>query len=159
MIIKELPSSILNEHIENIKGGNMQMKDKKRLIASILISLACGIAGFFLSFLIGEGLMELLGDKIAIILMFVGVAIYNFIICLFIGKFYPKSIWFAGFLINIVVWAVIIGNLTGQGGFVELLYGWLTLIVFAFAGSYIGSLLLKKRQKKLAAAQKELKTS
>ena len=145
-VAKELPSSLLNEHIKNIKGGNMQVKDKKRLIISIFISIACGIAGFFMSFLIGEGLMEVLNDEMAMILMFVGIAIYNFTICMFIGRFYSKSIWFAGFLINIIVWAALFGNLRGQGGFVDLWYGWITLIVFAFVGSYIGLMILKKRQ-------------
>jgi len=145
-VVKELPTSLVNEHMENIKGGKMKVRDNKRLIIAISTSIVCGIAGFFLSFLIGEGLMEVLSDEIAMLLMFVGVAIYNFVICLFIGRFYSKSIWFAGFSINIIVWAALIGNLSGPGGFVDLWYGWIALIIFAFAGSYIGSMLLKKRQ-------------
>jgi len=154
-VAKELPSSLVNEHMENIKGGSMQLKDKKRLVISILISIVCGIAGFFLSFLIGEGLMEVLSDEISMLLMFTGIAIYNFLICLAIGRFYSKSIWFAGFLINIIVWAALIGNPKGQGGFFDLWYGWLTLIIFAFAGSFIGSMILRKKQKQSFAVQKE----
>ena len=147
-VVKEFPTSLVNEHMENIKGGTMKVKDNKRLIIAISISIVCGIIGFFLSFLIGEGLMEVLSDEIAMLLMFVGIAIYNFIICLFIGRFYSKSIWFSGFLINIIVWAALIGNLKGQGGFIDLWYGWITLVVFAFAGSYIGLLSHKKNDHK-----------
>lgn len=111
---------------------------------AVLISILGGAMGFFLSFLIGEGLMEIFDDKMAMLLMFIGVSIYNFIVCLFIGRFYPKSIWFAGFLINIIVWGALIGNLKGPGGFVDLWYGWTALVILAFAGSFIGSVLLRK---------------
>jgi FtsH-binding integral membrane protein len=154
-VAKELFSSLVSEHIENIKGGKMKVKDKKRLIIAILISIACGIIGFFLSFLIGEGLAEVSIGEMPIPLMFIGIAIYNFIICLFIGRFYPKSVWFAGLFINIVVWAVLIGNLNGPGGFIDLWYGWLALIIFAFGGSLIGSIILRKKQIQLYNAQKE----
>jgi len=127
----------------------MKVKDNFRLITAVLISILCGVVGFFLSFLIGEGLMEILSDEIAMLLMFVGISIYNFIICLFIGKFYPKSIWFAGFLINIIVWSALIGNLRGPGGFVDLWYGWITLVILAFVGSFVGSILLSKKPKKI----------
>ena len=144
-VIKDLPRSLIHEHMENINGGTMKRKDKSRLIIAILISIVSGILGIFLSFLIGEGLMEVLSDEIAIFLMFVCVSIYNFIICLFLGRFSPNSIWFAGFLINIIVWVAIIGNLRGPGGFVDLWYGWVTLIILAFVGSFIGSILLEKK--------------
>jgi len=89
--------------MENIKRCKMKVRDNKRLIIAISISIVCGIAGFFLSFLIGEGLMEVLSDEMAMLLMFVGVAIYNFIICLILGRFYSKSVWFvAGFQIGTV---------------------------------------------------------
>ena len=128
----------------------MKVKDNFRLIIAILISILCGVVGFFLSFLIGEGLMEVLSDELAMLLMFVGVSIYNFIICLFIGRFYPKSIWFAGFLINIIVWIALIGNPRGPGGFVDLWYGWTALVILAFVGSFVGSILLSKKPKKPA---------
>ena len=105
--------------------------------------------GIFLSFLIGEGLKEVVSDTIAILLMFVCVSIYNFIICLFLGRFSPNSIWSAGFLINIIIWVVLIGNLRESGGFVDLWYWWTALIIFAFIGSFIGSILLRKDQHKM----------
>jgi len=144
-VAKDLPWSLIHEHMENINGGKMTRKDKSRLIASVLISIACGVLGFFLSFLIGEGLMEALSVEMAIVLMFISISIYNFAICFFLGRFSPNSIWFAGFLINIIVWAALIGNLRGPGGFVDLWYGWIALIVLAFIGSFIGSKLLKKK--------------
>jgi len=143
-VAKDLPGSLIHEHMENINGGTMKRKDKSRLVMAVFISIVCGVLGFFLSFLIGEGLMEILSDKIAVLLMFVGISIYNFIICLFLERFSPNSIWFAGFLINIIVWAALIGNLRGPGGFVDLWYGWVALIIFAFVGSFIGLLLRKK---------------
>jgi hypothetical protein len=88
--------------------------------------------------------MEVIGNIMAMLLMFLCVSIYNFIICLFLGRLSPNSIWFAGFLINVIVWVVLIGNLRGPGGFVDLWYGWTALILFAFIGSFIGSILLRK---------------
>jgi hypothetical protein len=143
-VARELPGNLLHEHMENINGKPMKRKDKSRLIASVLISIVCGVLGFFLSFLIGEGLMEVIGNIMAMLLMFLCVSIYNFIICLFLGRLSPNSIWFAGFLINVIVWVVLIGNLRGPGGFVDLWYGWTALILFAFIGSFIGSILLRK---------------
>ncbi len=144
-VAKELPVNLLDEHLENIKGGTMKLKNNSRLIIAILISILSGVVGFFLSFLIGEGLMEVLSDEMAMLLMFVGISIYNFAICLFLGIFYPKSIWFCSFLINIIVWAALIGNLKGPGEFVDLWYGWTALIIFAFAGSYTGLMLSRKK--------------
>lgn len=89
--------------------------------------------------------MEVLSDKMAMLLMFVGISIYNFIVCLFLGIFYSKSIWFSSLFINIIVWAALIGNLRGPGGFVDLWYGWAALIIFAFAGSYTGFMLSRKK--------------
>jgi len=137
------------------KRSSKKVKDIFQIIIAVIISILCGGVGFFLSFLIGEGLMEVLSDEISMLLTFIGVSIYNFIVCLFIGRFYPKSIWFTGFLINIIVWYVLIANLRGPGGFVEWWYGWTALVIFAFAGSYVGSILLRKKPKQLDTAQKE----
>jgi len=134
------------------KSSSKKVKAIFPIIIAVLISILAGGVGFFLSFLIGEGLMEVLSEKIAILLMFGGVSIYNFIVCLFIGRFCPKSIWFAGFLINILVWVVLITNLRESGGFVDLWYGWTALVIFAFAGSLVGSILLRKKPKQLATA-------
>ena len=120
-----------------------------RLIIAIIISIVAGGIGFFLSFALGEGLMEVLIEKIAMLITFAGVSIFNFIVCLFIGWFYPKSIWFSWFLVNIIVWSVIIMNPTESGGFVDLWWGWTAMIVFAFAGSVVGSILLRKKPKQL----------
>ncbi len=134
------------------KSSSKKVKAIFPIVIAVLISILAGGVGFFLSFLIGEGLMEVLSEKIAILLMFGGVSIYNFIVCLFIGRFCPKSIWFAGFLINILVWVVLITNLRESGGFVDLWYGWTALVIFAFAGSLVGSILLRKKPKQLATA-------
>jgi len=123
-----------------------------RLIIAIIISIVAGGVGFFLSFAIGEGLMEVLSEKIAMLITFAGVSIFNFIVCLFIGRFYPKSIWFSWFLINIIVWVVLITNPRESGGFVDLWWGWTALVVFAFIGSVVGSILLRKKQKQLDTA-------
>ena len=133
------------------KISSNKAKDIFRLIIAIIISILSGGVGFFLTFALGEGLSEGLGlsDKIVMLLTFGGVSIYNFIVCLFIGRFYSKSIWFAGFLINIIVWFVIISNLRESGGFVDLWYGWTAMVVFAFAGSFVGSILLRKKPKTL----------
>ena len=149
-VLKDLPRSLIHEHMENINGGTMTKKDRSRLIASVLISIGCGVLGFFLSFLIGEGLMAALSVEMAMVLMFISISIYNFVICLFLGRFSPNSIWFAGFLINIIVWVALIGNLRGPGGFVDLWYGWVALIILAFIGSFIGSTLLKKKSAQAA---------
>ena len=129
------------------KRSSKKVTDIFQLFVAILISILAGGVGYFLTFLIGEGLMEVLSDKIVMLLTFGGVSIYNFIVCLFIGRFYPKSIWFAGFLINILLWSVLIRNLMGPGGFVDLWYGWAALVVFAFVGSFVGSILLSKKAK------------
>ena len=137
------------------KRSSNKAKDIFRLIIAIIISIMAGGVGFFLTFLIGEGLSESLSDKIAMLLTFGGISIYNFIVCLFIGKFYPKSIWFAVFLINIIVWFVLIANLRESGGFVDLWYGWTAMVVFAFAGSFVGSILLSTKPKQIDTTQKE----
>ncbi|MHB1346779.1 MAG: hypothetical protein ACYCXK_04735 [Candidatus Humimicrobiaceae bacterium] len=125
--------------------SSKKTKDIFSLIVAIIMSVIAGVIGFFLTFLIGEGLMEVISEKSMLIFTYGGMAVYNFIVCLFIGRFYPKSIWFAGFLVNIIVWAVIISNFSGSGGFIDLWYGWTPLIVFAFAGSFVGFLISKKR--------------
>jgi hypothetical protein len=113
---------------------------------AIILSIVAGGVGFFLTFAVGEGLMEVLNEKITMLITFGAVSIYNFIVCLFIGKFYPKSIWFSWFLINIIVWSVIIMNPRESGGFVDLWWGWTALLVFAFVGSVVGLLLSRKKQ-------------
>ncbi|MHB1253902.1 MAG: hypothetical protein ACYCZ1_07010, partial [Candidatus Humimicrobiaceae bacterium] len=111
--------------------------------------IIAGGVGFFLTFLLGEGLMEVLNGKIVILLTFGGLSIYNFIACLFIERFYPKSIWFAWILINIIVWFVIIANPRESGGFIDLWWGWTAMVVFAFVGSFVGSIILSKKPKQL----------
>ena len=69
-------------------------------------------------------------------------------------QFYPKSIWFAWFLTNIIVWTVIITNPRESGGFIDLWWGWTALVVFAFVGSVVGLLLSKKRSKQLDTAKR-----
>jgi uncharacterized membrane protein len=137
------------------KRSSKKAKDIFQIITAVLISIVGGGVGFFLAFLVGEGLMEGFSIEIANIVGFGVVSIYNFIVCLFIGRFCPKSIWFAGFLINILVWYVLISNLIGPGGYVEWWYMYAAMVIFAFAGSFVGSILLRKKPKQLDTAQKE----
>ena len=134
------------------KSSSDKTKDIFRLIIAIIISIVAGGVGFFLSFAIGEGLMEVLSEKITMLITFGCVSIYNFVVCLFIGRYYPKSIWFAWFLVNIIVWVVLITNPRESGGFVDLWWGWTALVVFAFIGSVVGSILLRKKPKQLDTA-------
>lgn len=151
LVVVIIVAMVLINNLIIKKSSSKKVKDIFRLIIAVLISITCGGVGFFLAFLIGEGLMGVLSEGIGNLVTFGSVSIYNFIVCLFIGKFYPKSIWFAGLLINIIVWSVLIGNLRGPGGFVDLWYGWTTLIILAFVGSFVGSILLSKKPKKLAS--------
>jgi hypothetical protein len=129
------------------KSSSDRTKGIFRLIMAIILSIVAGGVGFFLSFAIGEGLKEGVSEKIAMLITFATVSFYNFIVCLFIGRFYPKSIWFAWFLTNIIVWTVIITNPRESGGFVDLWWGWTALVVLAFVGSVVGLLLLRKKLK------------
>ena len=134
------------------KSSSDKTKDIFRLIIAIIISIIAGGVGFFLTFAIGEGLMEVLSEKITMLITFGAISIFNFIVCLFIGRFYPKSIWFSWFLVNIIVWVVIITNPRESGGFVDLWWGWTALVVFAFVGSVVGLLLSRKKRKQLDTA-------
>ena len=134
------------------KRSSDKTKGIFRLVISIIISIVAGGVGFFLSFGIGEGLTEILSEKIAMLITFIVVSIFNFIVCLFIGRFYPKSIWFSWFLINPIVWMVIIMNPRDSGGFIDLWWGWTSLVIFAFVGSVVGSILLRKKPKQLDTA-------
>jgi len=155
VVILIIVALILINNLIIKKNSSKKAKDIFILITAIIISLVAGGVGFFLSFAIGEGLMEFLSEKLAMLITFATVSIYNFVVCLFIGRFYPKSIWFAWFLINIIVWSVIIMNPRESGGFVDLWWGWTALIVFAFIGSIIGAISLRKKPKQLGTAQKE----
>ena len=152
VVIVIIIAAVLINNLIIKKRQSDKTKGIFRLIIAIIISIVAGGIGFFLSFALGEGLMEVLSEKIAMLITFAGVSIYNFIVCLFIGRFYPKSIWFAWFLINIIVWSVLIMNPNESGGFVDLWWGWTALIVFAFVGSVVGSILLRKKQKQLDTA-------
>ena len=152
VVIVIIIAAVLINNLIIKKRQSDKAKGIFRLIIAIIISLVAGGVGFFLSFAIGEGLMEVLSEKITMLITFGAVSIYNFIVCLFIGRFYPKSIWFSWFLVNIIVWSVIIMNPRDSGGFVDLWWGWTALVVFAFIGSVVGSILLRKKQKQLDTA-------
>jgi hypothetical protein len=136
------------------KSASDKTKNIFRLIMSIILSIVAGGVGFFLAFAIGEGVMEVIGEKITMLITFGAVSIYNFIVCLFLGRFYPKSIWFSWFLTNIIVWTVLITNPRESGGFVDLWWGWTALVIFAFVGSVAGLLISSKKLKQLATIQK-----
>lgn len=118
-----------------------KVKNVFRLILSIILSLVAGGIGFFLTFALGEGLMGVLSEKITMLITFCGVSIFNFIVCLFIGRFYFKSIWFAWVFVNIIVWVVIIMN---PEEFIDSWWGWTALVIFAFIGSIAGLLISRK---------------
>ena len=153
--ILTIVSMILIYNLIIKKRSSDKTKSIFRLIIAIIISLVAGGVGFFLSFALGEGLMEVLSEKITMLITFTGVSIYNFIVCLFIGRFYTKSIWFTWFLTNIIVWVVLITNLRESGGFVDLWWGWTAMVIFAFVGSVVGSILLRKKPKQLDTTQKK----
>ena len=152
VVIVIIIAAVLINNLIIKKRQSDKTKGIFRLVIAIIISIIAGGVGFFLSFALGEGLMEVLSEKIAMLITFAGVSIYNFIVCLFIGRFYPKSIWFAWFLTNIIVWTVIITNPRESGGFIDLWWGWTALVVFAFIGSVVGLLLSRKKPKQLDTA-------
>ncbi len=152
--ILTIVSMILIYNLIIKKSSSIKTKGIFRLIMAIIFSIVAGGVGFFLSFAIGEGLMEVLSEKITMLITFGTVSIFNFIVCLFIGRFDPKSIWFSWFLVNIIVWTVIITNLRESGGFVDLWWGWTALLIFAFVGSIVGLLLSRKKRNQLDTTQK-----
>ena len=152
VVVVIIVAAVLINNLIIKKRPSDKTKGIFRLIIAIIISIVAGGVGFFLSFALGEGLMEVLSEKIAMLITFAGVSIFNFIVCLFIGRFYPKSIWFAWFLINIIVWVVLITNPRESGGFVDLWWGWTAMVVFAFVGSVVGSIFLRKKPKQLDTA-------
>ncbi len=127
------------------KSSSESLRNIFRIIISIIASLIAGGAGFFLTFALGEGLMEVLRESITMPVTFAVVAVFNFIVCLFIGMFYSRSIWFAWFLVNPIVWLVLITNPAGPGGFTDLWLGWTLLVVAAFLGSLAGFLISRKK--------------
>jgi len=133
-----------------IRKSSARTKGIFRIIIAIAAALIAGGIGFFFTFALGEGLGQALDNKlpagILMLITFGAVSIFNFVLCLLIGKFYSKSIWFAWFLINPIVWLVIIMNPREAGGLLDLWWGWTALIVFAFAGSVAGLLLSRKKQ-------------
>jgi hypothetical protein len=125
-------------------------RSKKDIVSSIkaaAISILFGIVGFFLAFALGEGIFA--ENELA---LFACLSIYNFIVCLFIGRAFPKSILFTGLIINIIVWSVLFLNIEE---FVRVWYGWTALIVTAYAGSLVGLMLYRKKTKQIDTNPKE----
>lgn len=127
-------------------NASEKAKNILKIITSIVISLIAGGAGFFLTFALGEGLMEIIKENVSMPITFGAVSVFNFIVCLFIGMFYSRSIWFAWFLVNPIVWLVLITNPTSSGGFTDLWWGWTLLVVSAFIGSLAGFLISRKKR-------------
>jgi hypothetical protein len=135
-------------------------KDIVSIIKAAVISILFGGAGFFLTFFIGEGIFA--ENEFA---LYASISIYNFIVCLFITRAYPKSIWFAGFFINILTWFIIAGSiiniLTGSilarftNADFRQLYELAALVIFAYAGSFVGLVLSRKKRKQVDTDQKE----
>ena len=127
-------------------------KDIVSIIKAAVISILFGGVGFFLTFFIGEGIFA--ENEFA---LYASISIYNFFVCLFITRAYPKSIWFAGFFINILTWFIIAGSIPSR--FVNTdfrqLYELAALVIFAYAGSFVGLVLSRKKRKQVDTDQKE----
>jgi small basic protein len=114
---------------------------------AVVISILFGVVGIILAFTLDEGIFP--ENKLA---FFACLSISNFIVCLFITRAYPKSIWFAGFFINIIMWTALIFNIKE---FVREWYGWTAMVIFAYAGSFVGLVLSRKKRKQVDTDQKE----
>lgn len=129
---------------------NPKTKRSKGIVSVIepaVISILFGGGGFYLTFVLGEGVFP--ENMLA---LFACISIYNFIVCLFITRAYPKSIWFAGFFINIWVWFSIIVAILARFANVEdprELYAAAPLVIFAYAGSFVGLVLSRKKRKQV----------
>ena len=130
------------------KNSTDKAKNIFRIIISIIVSLIAGGIGFFLTFALGEGLMGIIDERTTMSITITFISVFNFVACLFIGRFYYRSIWFAWFLINPFVWLVLIINPAGSGGFIDLWWGWAAFVIFAFIGSLTGFLISRKKSKK-----------
>ena len=109
------------------------------IIRAVVILIVFGLVGIFLTFFLSEGIF--VENELA---LFASLSFYNFIVCLFITRACPKSVWFGGLLINIVVWSVLFLDIEE---FVRVWYGWAALIVTAYAGSLVGLMLYRKKTK------------
>jgi len=127
-------------------------KDIVSIIKAAVISILFGGVGFFLTFFIGEGIFA--ENEFA---LYASISIYNFIVCLFITRAYPKSIWFAGFFINILTWFIIAGSIPSRFTNADFrqLYELAALVIFAYAGSFVGLVLSRKKRKQVDTDQKE----
>ena len=135
---------------------NPKTKRSKGIISVIeaaVISILFGGVGIFLTFELGEGIFA--ENELA---LFACISIYNFIVCLFITRAYPKSIWFAGFFINIWVWFSIIVAILARFANVEdprELYVAAALVIFAYVGSFVGAKFFRKKTKQVDTNPKE----
>jgi hypothetical protein len=117
------------------------------------ISILFGVVGLFLSFfLFGLGISDTSPFPITQFELFASISIYNFIACLFITRAYPASIRFAGFFINILAWGVFVLNV---GMFTRIWYVFAAFVIFAYAGSFVGLVLSRKKRKQVDTDQKE----
>jgi len=123
------------------------------VIESAIIPILFGGGGFFLTLVLGE---EVFYEN-NMLALFACISIYNFIVCLFITRAYPKSIWFAGFSINIWMWFSIIVAILARFANIEdpcELYVAAPLVIFAYAGSFVGLVLSRKKRKQVDTDQK-----
>jgi hypothetical protein len=117
------------------------------------ISILFGVVGLFLSSLLfGLGISDTSPFPITELELFASISIYNFIVCLFITRAYPKSIWFAGSFINILAWVVLVLDM---GMFIRIWYVFAAFVIFAYAGSFVGLVLSRKKRKQVDTDQKE----
>jgi hypothetical protein len=117
------------------------------------ISILFGVVGFLLSSLLfGLAISDTSPFPITELELFASISIYNFIVCLFIARAYPKSIWFAGSFINILAWVVLVLDV---GMFIRIWHVLAAFVIFAYAGSFVGLVLSRKKRKQAETDQKE----
>jgi hypothetical protein len=117
------------------------------------VSIEFGLAGLLLSgFLFGLGISDTSPFPITQFELFASISIYDFIVCLFITRAYPGSIGFAGFFINILTWLILVLDVRM---FIAIWYVFAAFVIFAYAGSFVGLVLSRKKGRQVDTDQEE----
>jgi hypothetical protein len=120
---------------------------------AIRISMLFGLAGLVLSSLLfGLGIADTSPFPVTQLELFAVISAYDFLVCLFIARAYPRSIWFAGFFVNTLAWVILVLD---AGMFVRLWYVLAAFVIFGYAGSLVGLLLPAKKRKQTDTDQEE----
>ncbi|MHB8106194.1 MAG: hypothetical protein ACYDH4_02000 [Candidatus Cryosericum sp.] len=120
---------------------------------AIRISMLFGLAGLVLSSLLfGLGIADTSPFPLTQLELFAVISAYNFLVCLFIARAYPRSIWFAGFFVNMLAWVVFVLD---AGMFVRLWHVLAAFVIFGYGGSLVGLLVPGKKRKQADTDQEE----